>query len=147
METNYVENQWKICVLCGCQKIKGDYAKRVVEKWVAEGRMTLEQAEAYVDCPTYLECPRAEEHGAVGLLPFNQLEHGSYYHGNCRNATFARWNAEKKCFVYMREKFGEIYPEEIGYWIEAKPGEHRFDEFKPYGKMKEVLFEIPMTAY
>ena len=80
------------------------------------------------------------------LVPLEQLVHGFYYRGKCRNAQVARWNAETQKFVYMREKFGHVFPEDIGYWIEAKPGEHRFDEFKPYALMENPPFEIPLVA-
>ena len=72
--------------------------------------------------------------------------HGAYYRGKCRNAHIARWNQETQLFVYMREKFGHVFPEDIGYWVEAQPGEHRFDEFRPYARMENPPFEIPLTA-
>lgn len=81
------------------------------------------------------------------MVLLDELEHGAYYQGDCRNASIARWNAETNQFVYMRTKFTAVYPEEIGYWIEAKSGEERFDEFKPFSKVDNPPFEIPMTAY
>ena len=126
MEIEVVESQWYTCKYCGAQKVRGDYA---------------------IGHPSvYLECPNRELH-TEEMVPFEQLEHGVYYYGSCRNATFARWNAETNQFVYMRRKFNNTFPEEIGYWIDAKPGEHRFDEFKPYGKLDAPPFEIPMTAW
>lgn len=41
------------------------------------------------------------------------LVHGAYYEGRCRNATVARWNAERECFVHWRTKFGQRFIEEI----------------------------------
>ena len=79
------------------------------------------------------------------MVPFEKLEHGAYYHGDCRNASIARWNAEWGYFVYIRTKFASVFPEKIGYWVEAQPGEHRWDEFKPYGKLENPPFEIPLT--
>ena len=145
MNSTEETKQWNLCPFCGAQKIHGEYAKQVIEKMVGGGK-TKEEAEGYVNSSkAYLECPSVDSHTEV-VLPLEQLENGAYYHGSCRNATFARWNGDTKRFVYMREKFGNVYPEEIGYWIEVKPGEHRFDEFKPYGKMDEMLFEIPLNA-
>lgn len=149
MDATEANQQWKVCKFCGTKMVYGDYAKGVIRRMVERGD-TQEEAEAYVYGRTntvYLECPGEEGHQGVGMVPLEELEHGAYYHGACRNATFARWNAEKQYFVYMREKCGNVRPEEIGYWIEAKPGEHRFDEFRPYGRMEEPLFEIPMTAW
>ena len=127
MEIEVVESQGHLCKYCGAQKVLGAAVEAVGHPSV------------------YLECPNRELH-TEDMVPFEQLEHGVYYYGSCRNATFARWNAETKQFVYMREKFRSVFPEEIGYWVEAKPWEHRFDEFKPYGKLETPLFEIPMTA-
>lgn len=146
MEAAEEKKQWGMCVFCGAQMGFGDRARGLVEKWVAEGRTTREEAEAYVyHGNIYKECPNAKEHGDKPMVPFGQLEHGAYYHGSCRNAHVARWNANQQLFVYMRQKFGHVYPEEIGYWVEAKPGEHRFDEFKPYGKLAVPVFEIPLV--
>jgi len=41
------------------------------------------------------------------------LVHGAYYYGRCRNASIARWNAETERFVYWRNKFGQVFVEEI----------------------------------
>jgi hypothetical protein len=42
-------------------------------------------------------------------------------------------------FVYMREKFGNVYPESIGH-VENDDG---FDLFRPYGIVENPPFEIP----
>jgi hypothetical protein len=34
------------------------------------------------------------------------LVHGAYYRGQCRNATVARWNAGDEQFYHWRYKFG-----------------------------------------
>ena len=47
------------------------------------------------------------------VIPKDQLIHGMYYRGRCRNADIARWNGEKKCFLYRRHKFGHSFIEEI----------------------------------
>jgi hypothetical protein len=79
------------------------------------------------------------------MIPKEQLEHGAYYHGECRNASIARWNGEANIFIHWRTKFSDVYPETIGYWVDAQPGEHRWDEFKPFGKVDNPPFEIPLT--
>ena len=45
----------------------------------------------------------------------NQLEHGLYYEGHCRNAGIARWDANRNKFFYWRQKFGEGFFEEINH--------------------------------
>jgi hypothetical protein len=141
----YVDVQWKICVQCGAERVFGKEAEAVAERMVGRGT-PREEADAYVrEGNCYLECPTPEKHKpGMPMVPLEELEHEAYYHGKCRNATVARWDAEKKRFTYMREKFGQVYPETIGYFVEAKPGEHRFDEFKPYGKMEVPPFEIKL---
>jgi hypothetical protein len=49
------------------------------------------------------------------ILPKDQLVHGRFYKGRCRNATIARWNADEQRFYHWREKFGRIFIETIGY--------------------------------
>ena len=41
------------------------------------------------------------------------LVHGEYYRGRCRNASIARWNAERQRFVHWRTKWGDTFTEEI----------------------------------
>ena len=43
----------------------------------------------------------------------NELVHGAYYYGRCRNATIARWDESIQKFVYWRNKFGHKFVEEI----------------------------------
>lgn len=47
------------------------------------------------------------------MLTKDQLVHGEYYLGRCRNAEIARWNANKQHFVYRRYKFGTTFLETI----------------------------------
>jgi hypothetical protein len=42
-----------------------------------------------------------------------ELEHGAYYIGRCRNASIARWNALDGLFRYHRYKFGKTFVDEI----------------------------------
>ncbi|CAQ71588.1 hypothetical protein RALTA_B0977 [Cupriavidus taiwanensis LMG 19424] len=62
------------------------------------------------------------------------MKHGAYYQGRCRNATIARWNGEKQCFVHFRTKFGEHFLESIKHEEDFSG----FDCFKPD---REVTFE------
>lgn len=50
---------------------------------------------------------------AAGVIAKSQLKHGVYYFGKCRNAYVARWDAERQRFTYIREKFGDRFPEDI----------------------------------
>lgn len=49
----------------------------------------------------------------VAKIPKAQLVHGCYYYGRCRNATLARWNADKNLFYHWRYKFGTKFIETI----------------------------------
>lgn len=57
--------------------------------------------------------PNLEEIYAMGLLRKENLEHGLYYFGTCRNAVVARWSARTSLFYYIRSKFGTRYEEAI----------------------------------
>lgn len=46
--------------------------------------------------------------------PKKMLTKGHYYAGVCRNAHIARWDGEK--FIHWREKFGNVFLEDIEYW-------------------------------
>lgn len=68
------------------------------------------------------------------------LEHGCYYNGICRNATEARWNETKNCFVYWRYKFGTYLLEEICHPAD----DHTYDVFLAREKLPEPTKEIPL---
>ncbi len=72
---------------------------------------------------------------AEGLLRKDALEHGRYYAGYCRNARIARWHAGAQAFVYLREKFGQRFPEKIRH----PEDERRYDAFM-------VLEALPESA-
>ena len=59
------------------------------------------------------------------MIPKKDLIKDYYYAGKCRNANIARWNGEH--FTHWREKFGNVFLEDIEYWEEG----HLFDEFIP----------------
>ena len=68
------------------------------------------------------------------------LEHGAYYVGRCRNASLARWNAERQCFVHWRSKFGSTFLEEIRHPEDDK----HFDVFVVEEKTENPEHEIPL---
>lgn len=62
------------------------------------------------------------------------LIHGAYYYGRCRNAEIARWNADIQKFLYWRTKFGHTFLEEI----RCPEDDNRFDVF-----IAETITNIP----
>ena len=52
---------------------------------------------------------------AQGMLRKEELVHGAYYRGSCRNTTVARWHAQGGAFLYRRQKFGESFFERISH--------------------------------
>ncbi|MEX3984049.1 hypothetical protein AB4Y45_34300 [Paraburkholderia sp. EG287A] len=62
---------------------------------------------------------------ASGLMRKEQLEHGRYYRGRCRNAKVARWHAGAQCFIHWRVKFGSRFLERIKHPVD----ENYFDVF------------------
>ena len=49
----------------------------------------------------------------IAKIAKKDLVHGAYYTGRCRNASEARWNADKQVFVHWRTKFNHTFLEEI----------------------------------
>jgi len=62
-----------------------------------------------------------------GLLRKEELQHGAYYEGHCRNTSVARWHAQTQCFFYRRYKFGHTFIEEIKH----PEDERYYDVFLP----------------
>lgn len=58
-------------------------------------------------------------------IPKKELIPGEAYSGICRNAREAKWNGE--IFTYARDKFGDIYDEEINHYED----DNGFDIFVP----------------
>lgn len=74
------------------------------------------------------------------MIKRDQLIHGQYYTGRCRNASIARWNANAGVFVYRRYKFGDTFIEEIEH-----PEDYRgFDVFIPEEIAEIIDKEIPL---
>ena len=69
------------------------------------------------------------------------LEHGAYYVGRCRNASEARWDANKNRFVHWRTKFGHKYLEEICHHEDNK----HFDVFVVEKKTEIIAEDIPLA--
>jgi hypothetical protein len=67
------------------------------------------------------------------------LEHGAYYAGRCRNASEARWNGERQCFVYWRTKFSHTFLEEICH----PEDDNVFDVFVVESKLETPGKDIP----
>ena len=77
------------------------------------------------------------------IIPKQFLIPGDYYAGKCRNATVARWDAARDCFVHWRFKFASIFLEDINYWT---PDGH-YDEFIPVFHIGPTLPDpIPFAA-
>ena len=47
------------------------------------------------------------------IIKKENLKHGVYYAGTCRNANVARWNETKQLFFHWRTKFNNKFVEEI----------------------------------
>lgn len=61
----------------------------------------------------------------VPKIKKEDLIHGVYYEGRCRNANVARWNANTQTFFHHRTKFGHTFIEEI----KCPEDEARYDVF------------------
>lgn len=46
-------------------------------------------------------------------LKKEELKHGTYYYGHCRNTLVARWVADLHVFRHWRRKFDHVFTEEI----------------------------------
>lgn len=68
------------------------------------------------------------------ILAKDELKHGQYYKGRCRNATIARWNSEEQCFYHWREKMGHIFIQIIRYPT---------DELEPWWDVFDVVEVLP----
>lgn len=71
---------------------------------------------------------------ADGMIRKSDLKDRAYYRGTCRNASYAQWFSEYNVFVYMRSKFGSIFPESIFH----PEDDDLYDLFIPVGEEPEV---------
>ncbi len=72
------------------------------------------------------------------IIPTDELVHGAYYEGDCRNAFVARWNANEQQFYYTRYKYGTTFTDTIAHISFTT----RFDVFAPYCETHNFT-EIP----
>lgn len=75
----------------------------------------------------------------LGIIPKKQLKDGAYYHGKCRNANVARWNATSQMFCYWRTKFNCAFIEAIKH----REDDNYFDVFDAFGEITNPEKEIP----
>jgi hypothetical protein len=47
------------------------------------------------------------------VIKKEDLIHGAYYRGTCRNANLARWDVDNEVFWHWRYKFGDMFTEQI----------------------------------
>ena len=73
-------------------------------------------------------------------IPKQDLEHGCYYSGRCRNASEARWNANQQKFVHWRTKFGMTFIETICH----PEDDDVYDVFVVERKLETPTKEIPL---
>ena len=83
--------------------------------------------------------PHHDEKTGRPILPKTALVDGAYYVGRCRNATIARWSAERRCFFHWRKKFDRIFVEEIKHPLD----EEHYDVFRVVRVLEAPKFEIP----
>lgn len=77
-----------------------------------------------------------------GMLRKNQLHDEAYYLGYCRNTFVAKWEEKEQAFYYMREKFGNIFPERIFH----PEDDNGYDLFIPYRQVEPTAEEIIKEA-
>ena len=63
----------------------------------------------------------------AGAIPKAKLIDGKTYYGNCRNADYAIWDAKRNVFVYSRNKFGDMFDEDINHFED----DNGYDLFVP----------------
>ncbi len=71
------------------------------------------------------------------------LEHGAYYAGTCRNAQVARWNAQRKEFVHWRTKYGHKFAEVI----RNEGDDARYDTFAAHYKLEQTELAAFLTVH
>lgn len=78
-----------------------------------------------------------------GMLGKNQLQNGAYYLGFCPNAFVAKWEKKEQAFFYyMREKFGNIFPEIIFH----PEDDNGYNLFIPYRQVEPTAEEVTKEA-
>lgn len=97
--------------------------------------MTLNERQALDIYRTFCRKNVMDLVGAVyaGMIPKNQLAHGKWYVGYCRNASKAWWNAEQQVFSYKRVKWSYEYWEDIPH----PEDDEGYDIFVPVALIEE----------
>lgn len=72
------------------------------------------------------------------VIKKEDLEHGAYYKGRCRNATEARWDGNRQKFRHWREKFGHTFLE----YIKCPEDDKVYDVFVAVEKLDNPTEEI-----
>ena len=119
----------------------GDNSDHLTEHVASEAEARSHVAllkQGYTVCPNDAD-GKHSRHAECLRTPFVD---GAYYYGLCRNARVARYVAASDRFVYMREKFGSVFPEGIGH----TENDNGFDLFQPYGVLENPPFEIPVDS-
>ena len=52
----------------------------------------------------------------AGAIPKKDLIDGQFYAGDHRNATIAKWDADKNKFIYMRTKWNSTYEDDCNHF-------------------------------
>jgi hypothetical protein len=73
----------------------------------AHSTVTAEEGDRYsLRPPSFVLKENIMEDRYIPKIARQDLIHGAYYRGRCRNATEARWNADEGQFYHWRYKFG-----------------------------------------
>ena len=97
---------------------KIEQAKRMREYWE-----TLKPFTGVNDIPN-LPRVEADQWGnfyvpkliGAGAIPKKDLIDGQFYAGDHRNATIAKWDADKNKFIYMRTKWNSTYEDDCNHF-------------------------------
>jgi hypothetical protein len=131
----WADVQWDYC--CHCWQKKVPHPKYATDPLSDGWEVCPSETINFTQTGKLGWCP----HPTMLIAPF---VHGAYYFGMCRNAQIARYNADIDKFIYWRQKFGNVYAEEIGH----AGNDNGFDLFRPYGTLTvlpEGFKEIPLV--
>lgn len=76
----------------------------------------------------------------MATMAKENLVHGRYYEGMCRNATVARWDATRNQFYHWRTKFGHRFVEAIRH----PDDEQYYDVFRVVREIEAPELPIPL---
>jgi len=78
------------------------------------------------------------------MIPKKDLFHGLWYVGESRSTKIAMWNGGKKVFVFLREKFGQVFLEELPH---EEDFDGKYDAFKPLKRLSELIDVYLNSSY